>query len=294
MDTRELLQEISQKLKKSENITEPELEARWILERAVGIDESAAIAGINIELENTHKDFIESAVVRRLEGVPLAYILGEKEFYSLNFAVNPNVLIPRPESEHIVDEAIKWAKENNILPARVLDLGAGSGCIGLSVVKNLTEASLCSVDNSVEALDVVDFNAKSLGLHERSKALFMSAEDLAESDLPEAFNSKVDLVLANPPYIDPADVDVDVDENVKRYEPSNALFADEEGYGAIRRWSKQLKSFLAPQCLVLFEVGYQQGQRAKELFEELGIFDKIEIVKDYSGRQRIIRAERFK
>ena len=290
MDSRELLKDISKKLQQSKSVTEPDLEARWILERAAGVDESAVIAGIDIELEDAHKDFIESAVTRRIEGVPLAYILGEKEFYSLSFVVNPNVLIPRPESEHIVEQAIHWSKANKLENPRVLDLGAGSGCIGLAVIKNLKTSLLCSVDVSVEALDVVDFNAKALGLHERSSTLFMQVEDMDETDLPKTFNNKADLVLANPPYIDESDPEIE--ENVKKYEPATALFADEEGYGAIRRWSKQLESILAPKCLVLFEVGSSQGQRSKEIFEDLGIFDRVEVLKDYSGRERIIRAER--
>ena len=290
MDSRELLKDISKKLQKSESISEPEMEARWILERASGVDESAVIAGIEIELEDAHQAFIESAVTRRLEGVPLAYILGEKEFYSLNFVVNPNVLIPRPESEHIVEEAIKWAKSNSVKSPRILDLGAGSGCIGLAIAKNLDDSKLCSVDVSVEALDVVDFNSKALGLHDQSSMLFMQVEEMDHTDLPEFFEGKADLVVANPPYID--ETDPEIEENVKKYEPATALFADEEGYGAIRRWSKQLESIMAQKCLVLFEVGASQGQRSKEIFEDLGIFDKVEILKDYSGRERIIRAER--
>ena len=292
MDSRVLLKDISKKLQKSEKITEPELEARWILERAAGVDESAVIAGIEIELEDVHQDFIESAVTRRLEGVPLAYILGEKEFYSLSFVVNPNVLIPRPESEHIVEEAIVWSKKNNLKEPRILDLGAGSGCIGLSVAKNLEGSKLCSVDVSVEALDVVDFNSKSLGLNERSSLLYMQVEEMNSADLPEFFEGKADLILANPPYVDEGDPEIE--DNVKKYEPAMALFADEQGYGSIRRWSKQLEDLMAPTCLVLFEVGSSQGQRSKEIFEELEIFDTVEVLKDYSGRERIVRAERHK
>jgi release factor glutamine methyltransferase len=219
-------------------------------------------------------------------------ILGEQEFYGLSFAVNSHVLIPRPETEHLVDEVLRWLSSQPQLKERVriVDLGAGSGCIGLSLLKKRPDAQLLAVDVSVEALDVLDFNAKSLSVENRTSILSLKAEDLTLADLPESFNGQVDIVVANPPYIDPSDPEVD--QWVKTHEPSLALFSDEGGLGAIRRWSVVAANLLRPGGFLVFEIGHCQGIAAKKLLGEISNLVSVGIGKDYSGKDRYVFAER--
>jgi release factor glutamine methyltransferase len=277
----ELLRATTEKISAAKDVDNASLEARWILDRALGASS---------EPDSSQIKFIEKAVQERIEGRPLAYILGEKEFYGINFHVDSNVLIPRPESEHLVEQACVFLKEASLPSPRVLDLGAGSGCIGLAIAKKIPEVKLCSVDTSVEALDVVDFNRKSLGLEDRVQLLTMDVDTMGANDLPDFFQGHADIITANPPYL--AEGDPLVAENVRLHEPRIALFADENGMGAIRRWAQVAGQLISPNGLVLFEIGHDQGTAAKDLFTSLEIFSSVEVLKDYSGCDRVIKARR--
>lgn len=287
MEPNSLIKDIADRLRNSSDVSQPELEARWIVERALGKPMTEIMIDKSFSLETENLDFIEQATRRRLEGQPLAYVLGEKDFYGITFAVNANVLIPRPETELLVDKAIAWMRtQPDVGETRILDLGCGSGCVGLSLLVKQPQSRLIAVDVSVEALDMTDFNSKSLGVHERTNLLSMDAAALAPCDLPKIFQSKVDVVVANPPYIDPNDENVE--EVVRNFEPALALFSDENGLGHLRRWARALPELLADKAFVAFEIGYLQGKAAKEIFESLNVFNKVEVIKDYSGHDRVV------
>jgi release factor glutamine methyltransferase len=284
MNVGETFRSIYMRLKVS-GVDSPHLESGWIIEKYVDITSAQRIQHPESEINKTQTEQIEAAVSRREKGEPLAYILGEKEFYSFLFYVDKNVLIPRPETEFLVEWAITWAKKNKSNePIEVLDLGTGSGCVGISILRELPTANLSAVDISKAALEVAKKNAEAHGVIDRVEFI--------ELDCHRAGHllKKYDLIVANPPYISPSDGGLAAD--VKKFEPHIALFSGDEGYRDIVGWLKAVPNILKPQAAVGFEIGASQGNKVTALFRDLGIFSKHYIIKDYAEHDRIVCGER--
>jgi release factor glutamine methyltransferase len=234
------------------------------------------------------RDFVR----RRASGEPVAYILGKKDFYNHSFKVSPAVLIPRPETETLVEEAIAFARQQ--MPEagviRVIDLGAGSGCIGLSVLAEVPQALLLAVDVSPEAVDVAKENASSVGVESRAIFHVGDASKMPANLVAETLGGPADILLANPPYIDAGDPLVEA--NVKKFEPTGALFSEDGGLRHIREWAERCADLVRPGALVMFEIGHDQGQSALGIFEATESFQNVRIVKDLSDQDRFIRAVR--
>jgi release factor glutamine methyltransferase len=234
-------------------------------------------------------------VRRRASGEPVAYILGKKDFYNHTFKVTPAVLIPRPETEIMVEEAIAYAKQlianqPSLEAVRIVDLGIGSGCIGLSVLAEVDKARLFGVDISSEAVAVAQENSHNLSVSERAKIVVGNASELEPQRATEALGGSADLLLANPPYIDFNDPLVE--PNVKKFEPNLALFSEEGGLSHIRHWSALAKQITRPGSLIMFEIGRDQGPQAYSIFASQDCFQNIQIVKDLSDQDRFVRAIR--
>lgn len=249
---------LSAELKKI-GIVSPELEAKWLLD------------------SNKSESFLKNAIALRADGYPLAYILGEKDFYGFTFKITEDVLIPRPETEHIVDKALAWLNKN---PGskNVYDFGAGSGCIGLSIAKKNESVFVTLVEKSVAAVKIIEENARRLNVFDRIRIL---NADVMAADLQPA-----DLIVANPPYIDPNDENIDA--HVKKFEPHTALFAKHQGFSDIQSWAVRAAGIIKSPGLILFEIGSGQGAKAEELFKSLSRFTKISVIKDYSGLDRVV------
>jgi release factor glutamine methyltransferase len=172
----------------------------------------------------------------------------------------------------------------------IVDLGTGSGCIGLTLLKKLPQAKLIAVDVSEKALEVAKANAAALEVEDRVHFVKASA-DASEVVLAavSAFtgSSKIHILVSNPPYI--AADDKDVEDDVKKFEPEIALFAEENGLRFLRSWSEKYSSFLNDKAIVLMEMGMTQGPAMKKCFEDLGIFKKVDIIKDLASLDRVIR-----
>jgi release factor glutamine methyltransferase len=227
-------------------------------------------------------------VKRRAAGEPVAYILGRKDFYNHSFIVNPSVLIPRPETEEMVERAVLWAKCEmaDAGKIRVVDLGTGSGCIGLSFLAELPSSELLAVDLSADALAVAEQNAARMELKSRVTFVNQDAATLLASAVEKTMGGLADIVLANPPYI--AKDDPQVDANVRKFEPNQALFSADEGLADLRSWSQTAARIARPGALVIFEMGCDQGSEAKSIFDNVGTFRDVEIVRDLSGKERFI------
>lgn len=221
-------------------------------------------------------------VRRRAGGEPIAYITGEKGFYGEEFLVGPGVLIPRPETELIVEQSLEFIKKNNLDRPRILDLGAGSGCIGFSILKNCAGASLVSVEKSEAAFGFLKQNQDKLGLIERSQLICDDVLNL------KATNREFDIVVANPPYI--AKDDKQTETMVHKFEPHSALYAEAAGLSDLKSWANHNRISLKKPGLMLFEMGYQQGAAMKEFFENMGGFVEVKILKDLSGLDRAIKS----
>jgi release factor glutamine methyltransferase len=279
-----LLKEIFEKsvqFFKDKKIESARLDAELLISHALKIDRLQIYLKYEQPVAESEVQRCRDNIKRRAQGEPVAYIIGEKGFYGEMFNVGDGVLIPRPETELIVEEALAFIKSKNISSPQILDLGAGSGCIGFAILKNIEGARLTSVEKSEAAFNYLKINQKKLELQDSS---FLVLNDVMQFN-PE--NEKFDVIVANPPYI--AENDPQTEKNVKKFEPSSALFAADEGFKDLFNWSSKFKNDLKPNAIMLFEIGHQQGPKFKQHCDNFKQFSEIKILKDLSGLDRIVK-----
>ncbi|MBN1256186.1 MAG: peptide chain release factor N(5)-glutamine methyltransferase [Planctomycetes bacterium] len=221
-------------------------------------------------------------VQRRASREPIAYILGEKEFYSLPFRVTPAVLIPRPETELLAEEAISLCNAISKKSPRILDLGTGSGCIAVAVAHACPHAKIIATDISADAVKIAKENAEKNQVADRIE---FRTGSIFEPVASEHF----DLVLCNPPYI--AENDPEVMADVSKFEPQGALYAGKDGLDFYRSLAAGLEHFLAPKGIAMFEVGAGQTEAVSELFR-VAAFPHLLIKKDHAGIGRLLIVSR--
>ena len=221
-------------------------------------------------------------IARRGKGEPLQYIVGEVEFYGLNFKVNPNVLIPRPETEILVEKIIENTNGHQNL--RILDIGTGSGNIIISLVKNIENSEGVSIDISEEAIEVAKENSLSQNLE--TKITFLK-KDVLHEDLE--ILDKFDIIVSNPPYVSEDEYDT-LQEEITNHEPKNAVTDFGNGLTFYETISEKAKYILQPKSKLYFEVGQNQAELVREILLNKN-FTNIEIVKDYASIERIIFGE---
>lgn len=244
-------------------------EARLLLAAATGFSEASVLAHPERELPAEAEARFREFAARRARGEPIAYILGVKEFYGLPLAVNPAVLIPRPETELLVELALRAR------PSTVLDLGSGSGAIALAVKRNLPAARVVGVERGAAALAVAQRNALKLGLDvEFRHGLWFG---------PVA-GEHFDLVLANPPYV--GEDDPHLAEGDVRFEPRSALVAGQDGLQSIREIVREAPAHLAPGGRILLEHGLGQDAAVRALLEQAGLED-VTTWPDLAGIARV-------
>ena len=270
---------------KEKKIETPRLDAEILFADALGLK---GRVDIYLQYEKPLKEEelqrCRETVKRRAAGEPVAYILGKKDFYGYSFSVGPGVLIPRPETELLVEKAIQWLQANKLdsleYSPKILDMGCGSGCIGYSILKSIPGARLVSIEKSPEAVAIAKANAEKLGLISQVEILGSDCDEITFSQ--ESF----DVIVANPPYISTSDTRVD--EEVRKFEPASALFAENEGLQFLEAWSSRASSWLKRPGFMGFEMGFEQGKKMKEHFQSIEKFDSISIVKDLAGLDRHI------
>ncbi|HET7121927.1 MAG TPA: peptide chain release factor N(5)-glutamine methyltransferase [Solirubrobacterales bacterium] len=259
-------------------VEEPRLDAELLLAEASGRERAALIADPHAELPPAAGRAFGEMVRRRLRREPVAYILGRKAFRHIELAVDPRVLIPSPETELLVELALERA------PARVLDVGTGSGAIALAIADELPGCEVTATDTSAAALEVARANAARLGLADRVRFL--------EGSLPDGMD--FDLIVANLPYVGEAERP-SLQPEVNRWEPPEALYAGPDGLDAYRAFVPQCgrafrryarKSSTAPVVLAV-EVGEGQAPAVAELFRAAG-FDEVEVRRDLAGIERVV------
>lgn len=275
---------------KEKKIETPRLDAELLLAHGLKLERIQLYLRFDQPMKEEELVILRDLVRRRASGEPVAYILGYKDFFGHRFEVNPAVLIPRPETEHVVEEVIQWSKQYASTPFGVLDLGTGSGCLGLTILKELPEARLVSVDTSEKALEVAQRNAEALGVSDRVRFIHMDAanyESILSTYREFTARNKVDIFVSNPPYI--AHGDAGVEENVKKFEPHLALYADDVGLALLKTWSSAYVTEMNFPGIMLMEMGFSQGPTMKEHLESLKVFKEVNIIKDLSGHDRVIR-----
>ena len=268
-----------------------EQEARWLCEHASGLDTSEFKSGLSELVSERCGAALREMVRRRLSGEPLQYVMQRWSFRHLDVLVDPRVLIPRPETELVVQVALDsmrdTVQEIN-RRVRIADLGTGSGVIGLALASELPLASaeVWLTDVSNDALDVARANLAGLGLVDGDVSLAQGDWFLA---LPSELKNSFDLIISNPPYI--AVYDASVESVVRDYEPHLALYAGTDGMDAHRHIISQAGEWLVTDGLLVLEIGHEQGPEIHNLLNENSFID-IEIRQDYSRRDRIALARK--
>lgn len=227
---------------------------------------------------------LREAAGRRVAREPAQYIFGEAEFRSRPFKVTRDVLIPRPETELLVDEALKEAPAYGPGALTVIDLCTGSGCIAISAALEMN-CEVFAADISEKALDTARENAEKLGA---ARKISFFCGDLFEP-MPLEIKGRAHMVLTNPPYITGKDMEALAPE-VKDFEPRQALFGGSDGLDVIRRIITEAPLYLTPGGILLMEIGYDQGEAVTMLARDSGGYGRIEILKDYAGIGRILKA----
>ena len=251
------------------------LDAWYLLQMVCRIERSYYyVHGEEDITQDAQKEY-EIAVQKRAEHIPLQYIIGEQEFMGLRFKVNSNVLIPRQDTETLVEQVLKIVKPG----MKVLDLCTGSGCVLLSVLKNAPELTGMGSDISKTALLVAKENAK---LHE------VDAE-WVRSDLFDNITETFDVIMANPPYIPTGEI-LSLMPEVRDFEPENALDGGVDGLDFYRKIAGQVKDYLNPGGYVYMEIGYDQGEAVSELMRNAG-FTEVEVIKDLARNDRVVKGK---
>ena len=258
-------------------IEEAALDARLLLEHICGTDRNTLLVhGDRTVSPEEEKQYLD-AVERRSRRIPLQQITGQQEFMGLPFWVNSNVLIPRQDTEVLVEEVLKHTHDG----MRILDMCTGSGCILISILHYSNDCEGLGVDVSSPALEVAEENAERL----LSGRTGVSARFL-QSDLFEAVDGKYDILVSNPPYIRSAVVDTLMPE-VKDYEPRIALDGEEDGLVFYRRILSDCKKNLKKGGMLFFEIGYDQAEAVKGMMEQAG-FLEVTVKKDFGGLDRVV------
>ena len=236
----------------------------------------------NFELDNDDFEFLQNALLKLKNQIPIQYIVGETAFYGLMFKVDKNVLIPRPETEELVELILQNHKNSNSL--KILDVGTGSGCIAISLAKNLPNTEVSALDISAEALNVAKNNAE----FNQVTIDFILADILTIEKLPDTF----DVIVSNPPYVRELEK-AQMQQNVLSNEPHIALFVKDENpllfYDKIAELAKK---HLTENGVLYFEINQYLGLETVELLKSKG-FKNIELKKDIYGVDRMVKCERF-
>ncbi len=232
------------------------------------------------ELDAAEKIKIEKWTADRLAGVPLAYLSGKKGFHKYEFNVRSGVLVPRPETELLVDAGISRIQRGARI--KIADLGCGSGCVGISLLKEIEGSELSAVDISPIPCSLTAENAKLLGVAERTQVFQSDVISWKPAGLFE-------LIVANPPYI--ANGDPAVEPAVDKFEPHEALYSGVDGLNAIRAWVNWAPDYLQSNGIMALEIGTGQSAQVEEIMAKAG-FEDIQIIKDFAGHDRIISGKR--
>lgn len=274
--------EIRQRLK-DEKIQAYALEARELVCHSAGKTKEEFAACQALYMDEKTEQRVRWALKQRLEGEPLAQILGEWDFYGLTFEVNGSVLIPRADTETLAERAIAYMRPLGD-SGRLLDLCTGSGCIGIAVAAHVPQCRVVLVDISDEALGICKRNAAFNGVG--GSALILKADAMKS---PPAYIGKFDVMTCNPPYISQNEYE-QLDRSVRDYEPRLALFGGVDGLDFYRAISRNWKSVLRAGGKLLFEVGDTQAMQVSDIMDSRG-FKIIEILKDTGGHDRVVVGE---
>ena len=287
MTVRNALQEARDTLS-SNCIDQARLEAELLLAHVLDVKKEDIVIHPNRELTDSQEEKFQQLIERRCRKEPLAYIIGHWEFWSLPFKVNRKVLIPRPETEGVIEHLLGLAGEEATEKAlRILDVGTGSGILAIVAALEFPGARVIAVDNSNDALEIARENIHRHQVMEQIETLkmdFMRPWILSEND-------RYDYILSNPPYISSKDFE-QLMPDVRDYEPRVALDGGPDGLACYRHIISKAFPYLKPGGCLIFEVGENQAEAVQRYLQDHGGLDGIAIIQDLSGRDRVVSARR--
>jgi len=264
----------------SADVGSPRLNAETLLMFVLGVNRAYLYAHPERELISEEQARYDDVIAQRSTGMPAQYITGHQEFWGLDFVVSPAVLIPRPETEHLVETVLELAR--SVPTPRIVDVGTGSGCIALALASELQTAEVYGVDLSADALEIARANAARLQLDGRVK--FLQSNVLAAL----AGVCDFDFVVSNPPYVSNNEADK-VQRSVFEFEPRMAVFAGENGLDVIRPLIEQAHAALKPRGWLAMEIGYSMRDMVLELLAPT-MWDDVRVVPDLQGIPRVVAA----
>ena len=275
MNYQELLVDASKQLK-SYKFNSAKLDAELILSKTLGLSRETILLSLNEKINDKVLENFNYYLKLRKQNKPIAHILGFKDFWKYKFKVDKNVLIPRPETELIIEQALK------ILPKlsnkNILDIGTGSGCIIISIIKEREKCKATAIDKSLKALKVAKLNAEMH--HVQKKIKFLNI------DVDKYFANKYDLIVSNPPYIKDSEI-LSLDKDVKLNEPKLALSGGKSGLNKVFKVIKKSQKLLKTKGKLILEIGDKQSKEVKKYLIKNN-FNQIKIFKDLSGKNRCV------
>lgn len=274
-----ILKEIQRKLYNNFSIIgieTPELDARIILKEVLSLDDKDLILKESLDIPNELIEKIIAIESRRLNGEPISKIFKKRDFYNSTFLISNDVLDPRPETELIVEIANNYIDKNEV--KNILDLGTGSGCILLSILKENKMINGLGIDLSKDAISIAKQNSKKLNLETQSNFLI--------SNWMSSLNYKYDLVVSNPPYIASEDIKK-LSKSVKIYDPILSLDGGDDGLNSYRLIASDLKRVVSKNALIIIEIGYNQSLQVIEIFKKNN-FKLIKKYNDINGLDRVL------
>lgn len=264
-------------------IESPRLNAELMLASALSCDRIDLYTRFDRPLVREELDRYKALLRRRVKHEPLQYILGHVDFYGRRFLVRPGVLIPRPETEHIVEVTLALMKKTGIQSPRILDVGTGSGCIAITLAAEIESAAVTAIDVSTEALKIA---AKNVGQYSMNGNITVREVDILDTGTEIPGAGEYDFVVSNPPYIPRNEWDL-LAEEIRLYEPKYALTDEADGFTYIKRLAALAPGLLKKDGWLICEIGYNQFENAKLIFSSRGACE-IQCWNDLSGIQRII------
>jgi release factor glutamine methyltransferase len=292
----------------SKGIDSPRLSAELLLSHVLGLKRIELYTQFDKPVAKQQLDILHDLVKRAGQNEPVAYLVGKTEFYSLELNVTPDCMIPRPETELLVERAIEFLRTRPVRNSTmgntlqkgsisdgdrrdiqfVCDLCTGCGCIAVAIAKNYPDARIIATDICDAALAVA---AGNLEKHQLKDRVTLLCGDLFDPIISGLDVNEFDLIVCNPPYVGTAEYEK-LDKNVKDYEPKVALFAGVDGLDIYRRIIEKADQFLKPDAALMLEIGYAQGRAVKQLLEQTGAFAEIKIEKDLHNNDRIAIARK--
>ena len=275
MNIENILDKASKQLN-SLNINNANLDCEVLLSNTISKDREYLILNLKQNLDKKYIDFFYNLIERRKKGEPVAYLINKKEFWKETFYVNKDVLIPRPDTEHLIEVVIKYTDEDSKL--HILDIGTGSGCILLSILSERKKFNGTGIDISKKSINISRYNAKKLKLGNRAKFYI--------SDVDNFLIGKYDVIISNPPYIEKLSLKY-LDRNVINFEPKLALDGGKDGFSEIIKVINKSSALIKKNGVFILEIGYNQKNKAIQMLKNKGFYIK-KVLKDYSKNDRCI------